>query len=520
MRRALFASTVLALVLVAGVYTRAEQPVAAARQGQQYPRLVVRDGMLISGRGTPAEGPVDIVIERDRIVDIIPTDGVSLVSYGRNFQRPTGERVIDAKGMYVMPGIVDMHTHVPPDGPKGGFEYAYKLWLGHGITTLRDAGSDAGIETLVKHRAAGERNEMVVPRLVLYKRWPNVSQLRDKGHTVDEARALVRQYKEMGADGIKVSKGPGHYPDILAAIADEAKKLGMGPGVMVDLKVSETDGLIASNAGVRSIEHWYGIPDAAIPGTQHFPSEYNYWNEEDRFRWAGRLWAEAAKYPERLTSVLETMIRNGTNWDPTMSVYEGNRDLTRVKTLPWHEKYTMPSLMAFWSPNPSNHGSYHANWKTSDEVAWNENMKIWMSYVKKFFDMGGTLTVGSDAGSLYALYGATTIRELELLQETGIHPIDIIQIATRNPWKVLNRPDLEGIRIGNVADVIVVDGNPLDNFKVLYGIGISSFDAQGKPVRKGGVRWTIKAGAVFDAPALLRDVEAQAQKARGAKTTS
>jgi imidazolonepropionase-like amidohydrolase len=144
-----------------------------------------------------------------------------------------------------------------------------------------------------------------------------------------------------------------------------------------------------------------------------------------------------------------------------------------------------------------------------------------MSYVKKFFDMGGTLTVGSDAGSLYALYGATTIRELELMQEAGIHPIDVIQIATRNPWKVLNRPDLEGIRIGNVADVIVVDGNPLDNFKVLYGIGISTFDAAGKPVKKGGVRWTIKAGAVFDAPALLRDVEAQVQKARGnAKTTN
>ena len=89
----------------------------------------------------------------------------------------------------------------------------------------------------------------------------------------EEARALVRTYKDMGADGIKVSKGPGHYPDVIAAICEEVKTLGMN-GVAVDLKVSETDALIASNAGVTSIEHWYGIPDAAIPGTQRFPAEY------------------------------------------------------------------------------------------------------------------------------------------------------------------------------------------------------------------------------------------------------
>ena len=73
--------------------------------------------------------------------------------------------------------------------------------------------------------------------------------------------------------------------------------------------------------------------------------------------------------------------------------------------------------MEYWSPN---HGSYHANWKTSDEIAWGENLKIWMKYVKAFFERGGKLSVGSDAGSGYALYGFSTIRELELLQEAGL----------------------------------------------------------------------------------------------------
>lgn len=488
--------------------TVAAAPAGLGPGGQQYSRLVIRNATLVNGRGTPAEGPLDIVIERDTIADIVPVDGVSLNNYGRGWKRPEGDRVIDATGMYVLPGLVDMHAHIPGDGRRAGprgYEYAYKLWLAHGFTTLRDPGDDSGIENLCDHRRLSEENRIAAPRLVLYQRWPNVSRQREKGHTPEEARLLVRKFKELGADGIKVSKGPGQFPDVIAAICDEVRKLGMN-GVAVDLKVSETDAVVASNAGVATIEHWYGIPDAAIPGSQRFPADYNYWNEEDRFRWAGRLWKEADQHPEKIVEVLDLMLRNGTVWDPTLSVYEGNRDLARVKTLPWHDAFTAPSLLEYWSPNPSNHGSYHAHWKTSDEIAWAENFKIWMRYVKLFFDKGGTLTTGSDAGSLYALYGFTTIRELELLQEAGIDPIDIVKIASWNSTRALGLTKLAGVRIGSTADLIVVDGNPLDNFKVMYGTGIEGWDAEGRPVQRGGVRWTIKAGAVFDAAALRADV--------------
>lgn len=509
-----------------GARLRAEQPAAttAASRGERYPRLVIRNAMVINGRGTPAEGPVDIVVTGDTIADVIPVDPVSLGLYGRGWKRPEGDRVIDATGQYVMPGLVEMHAHIPADGGRSGprgFEFAYKLWLAHGFTTLRDAGNNAGIETLREHRRQAEETTAPIPRLVLYQRWPNVSRQREKGHTPEEARALVRTFRDMGADGIKVSKGPGHFPDVIEAICDEVKALGMN-GVAVDLKVSETDGLIASNAGVSTIEHWYGIPDAAIPGTQRFPGDYNYWDEEDRFRWAGHLWKEAEQHREALDKVLDRLIENGTVWDPTLSVYEGNRDLGRVKHLEWHQRFTPPSLMQFWSPNPSNHGSYHANWTTADEIAWKENMAIWMKYVKRFFDKGGRLTVGSDAGSLYSLYGFATVREMELLQEAGLHPIDIVKIASLNATETLKLDKLRGIRVGYTADLIVVDGNPLENFKVLYGSGIETFDAQNRPVRRGGVRWTIKNGVVFDARALLDDVQAYVRdmKARGTATSA
>ena len=126
-----------------------------------------------------------------------------------------------------------------------------------------------------------------------------------------------------------------------------------------------------------------------------------------------------------------------------------------------------------------------------------------MKYVKAFFDRGGTLTVGSDAGAAYGLYGFSTIRELEVLQQAGIHPIDIIKIATWNATKALGLKNHCGVRIGCVADLAVVNGNPLDNFKVMYG----DREGRGRPLDDQG-------GIVFDAPALLREVEEEGPKKR------
>ena len=123
-----FAALVVAGVSLVAAALLAQEPPGGASQlipmgttkGVQYGRLVIRNGMMISGRGTPAEGPVDIVVDHDRIVDIIPVDGVSLGSYGPSFKRPEGDRVIDATGMYALPGLVDMHAHVPPSKGKAG----------------------------------------------------------------------------------------------------------------------------------------------------------------------------------------------------------------------------------------------------------------------------------------------------------------------------------------------------------------------------------------------------------------
>ena len=502
-----------------------DAPIAmGTTRGERARRLVIRNATIVSGRGSPTnnramppEGPVDIVIENGVITDMVLMDPVNLAGHGRGFQRPTGDVVIDAAGMYVTPGLVEMHAHLPRDGaalgPRGS-DYAYRVYLGHGVTVVRDAGNGAGMQQLAAQRRAGDANTIVAPRLVLCQRWPLPLRRWDEGNTPEKARAMVQQMKQMGADCVKISKSPGQYPDVLRAAADESRKLGMH--VMVDLKVSETDAVVAATSGVRSIEHWYGVPDAALVGSQNVPADYNYWDELDRFRYAGTLWEEANRRPERVSAVLDTMIRYRVNWNPTMSVYEGNRDLGRKVTAPYRETLVHPSELEA-GPDSSTHGAYHREWKTSDEINWKRNFSIWMKWVREFHERGGLLTAGSDEG----VYGGIgLVRELELLQEAGVHPIDVIRVATTNAYEALGldrSKQLCGIRVGCAADLAVVNGNPIDNLKVMYGRGYGFYGTMPRSQlsARGGVRWTIKDGVVFDAQALLREAEWYVREEKG-----
>ncbi len=488
-------------------------------QGEKVNRLVIRNATIVSGRGTPGtnramppEGPVDIVIEGNTIVDIVLMDPVNAAGYGPDFRRPTGDKIVDAKGMTVLPGLVEMHAHLPPGTSLGphGLDYAYRLYLGHGITTVRDAGTGAGLRVLTRHRAESAANRIVAPRLILCQRWPLPLRRWDVGDTPEKARAMVREFKSLGADCVKVSKSPGHYPDVLRAIADESNQLGMF--TMTDLKVSESDAAVASDAGVKSIEHWYGIPDAALLGSQSFPTDYNYWDELDRFRYAGLLWSEADKHPDRLSAVIDKLIENGTNWNPTMVVYEDNRDVWRNVGLPFKETLMHPAEVAA-GPDTSVHGAFKREWKTSDEINWKRNFAIWMKWVKTYHERGGQLTAGSDERGIG---GLGLIRELELMQEAGIHPLDVIKVATTNATRVLGLGQQCGIRVGCRADLAIVNGNPVDNFKVMYGrgYGMAGLVPREEQWRYGGVAWTIKDGILFDAQGLLREVESYVQQER------
>jgi hypothetical protein len=234
--------------------------------------------------------------------------------------------------------------------------------------------------------------------------------------------------RQQGADGVKLLSPP---RDVLEAAATG------GLPVAIHIGVTDASALDVTAAG-SSIEHWYGIPDAALPaGVQNFPPSYNYDNETDRFRWAGRLWREADA--ERLGKVLQTMVERNVVWDPTLNIYEAARDLQRAQSQPWFRDYLHPALEQFFRPSPTNHGSFFFGWTTGDEVAWKENYRLWMNALVDFERRGGVIGTGEDAGFIYQIQGFGFIRELELHQEAGFHPLKVIQHATHNGARILNR---------------------------------------------------------------------------------
>ncbi|HYC49612.1 MAG TPA: amidohydrolase, partial [Gemmatimonadaceae bacterium] len=291
--------------------------------GVRYGRLLIRNAHVIDGAGNPARGPMDIVVEGSTIASIRPARPIDEFGTGNTASRPESryDRVIDATGMYVTPGLIDLHGHIHfgrnrVPWPK---DYTYKLWLGHGITTVREPGSGEGVDTTVAHAKASSENRIAAPTIIPYA--------TVEAETADSARARIRRAKLRGAQGLKIFI---NRPDIWEAIADEAKKNGLP--IATDLKIQETDAVRAAQLGIRSLEHWYGIPDAAIPGPQDFPASYSYDNESDRFRWAAALWQQADS--ARLSAVIDTLIARNVTWDPTFAVYEANRDLARARTLP------------------------------------------------------------------------------------------------------------------------------------------------------------------------------------------
>jgi cytosine/adenosine deaminase-related metal-dependent hydrolase len=500
--RALF----LALLLVASVLgspgLAAQTTKETVVSGKRYPRLVIRGAMIVDGNGTPASGPKDIVVEGNTISEIVALDPVALKE-GRA-RRPAGDVEIDATGKYVLPGLINAHGHVQDEraGVPQPVEYCLKLWLACGITTVRDVGSDLKKTLALRQKSAS--GEVAAPRLFIYGWLQGMPAPRNP----DAARARIRELKQMGVDGIKLL---GTERDILAAIEDEAHKLGLR--IAHHVGVEETNAWDDIKFGTTSIEHWYGIPDAAIEsGRQNFPSSYNYNNEVDRFRYAGRLWREADW--ERLMKVLDAMVAANVAWDPTLDIYEASRDLQRAQTQPWFADYLHPTLEEYFKPNPANHGSYFIGWSSTDEAFWKENYRIWMAALREFENRGGLIGAGEDAGFIYQMYGFGLLRELELHQEAGFHTLKVIQHATGNNARILGQEEKLGrVRAGWLADLIVVNGNPLENLKVLYPTGVDEI-RDGKTVRAGGVEWTIKDGIPYHGPTLMKELKEMVAKAR------
>src|SRR5258708_9866986 len=224
----------LALTLVLAAH--AQEPPAPVtpspdrRQGEgegPFDRMVIRGITMIDGTGAPPRGPVDIVVEGNRIREVksVGVPGSPIDEKGRPAK---GSREIDGAGMYILPGFVDLHVHTggAPKAPEA--EYVHKLWMAHGVTARRGR-PFAGLDWSLHERERSAKNQIVAPRPFVEQRpftgdgWKD-----DPVKTPELARHWVDWAAKKGIGGIKLGA---QDPEIMAALLDEGRirRLGSPP---------------------------------------------------------------------------------------------------------------------------------------------------------------------------------------------------------------------------------------------------------------------------------------------------
>lgn len=479
---------------------------------------------VIDGTGGPRYGPAHIVIQDGRIVRVVEAHnslaGLSGQAYvAAEPDEVAAEHRFDLQGMHVLPGFIDSHAHVGAPDQVETKDYVYKLWLGHGVTRVREVGS-LGIpfDTMLDDVERIENGDTVAPRIHPYLAFGTdaTAPLRSGS----DAKAWVQQARDRGAVGVKFF---GAAPEQMRQAIEEARVLGMGTACHHSQQTApRANALHTARWGLGSIEHSYGQAEAMygdrlLPAV---PADFNYSDERMRFEELGRLWVQGARpSDDAWENFLDELIELDTTLVPTFNVYNAARDVERVRNREWTSEYISPQLARFFTPCEHRHGSFYSDWGTEQEVAWKKNYELWMRFVRDFSLRGGRVCAGSDAGFIHSHYGFALIDEFELMREMGMAPLEIIRAATLHAAELLGIDNETGtIENGKRADLVVLHENPLANLKALYGHGHYRADAAGNVSREGGIEVTVVEGRPIDSKALLGQVRefVEAQRSEAA----
>ena len=408
---------------------------------------------IINGKGGNSQNNMTILVKNGEIISIGESD---------TFQVPADSKIINCKGKWVIPGLIDMHAHVtviPVDSNLVVIEKydqeasleALKTMLAFGITTTRNPA--APTEDAIELRNLIESGKAIGPTIFT----TGFALNRTKAFfgpfaatvTEEEIREEVKHQVEQGVDFIKVYGSL--KPEQIKIAIDEAHKHGK----KVIRHLQNTTWTDAAKLGIHCITH-------AAPWNGEYLSEAARRNYRPTF--IGRLhWLENVNYNDvPIQEMLSVMLENNVSVDPTLIAFHtkfwGNdQRYTQSKNL-----VLAPKLVTdIW-----NKTTFTSSWTPEDYSRAKEQWSKLLKLTKLMHDKGILITAGSDFPNPWVVPGISIHQELQLLSEAGISNQEIIKIATLNGAIALGIDDKTGsIEIGKQADLLFLNSNPLDNIE-------------------------------------------------------
>jgi imidazolonepropionase-like amidohydrolase len=409
----IFLSTVLIVILSAltNAQPAARNPKLSLREVNKVAQpsatsvIAIVGADLIDGTGGPVVSDSTVVIRGDRIVAVGKRDMVKV---------PAGAEVIDAKGLTLVPGLIDSHFHIDGDDPLPA------LYLSHGITSIRDPGQ------WIEAYDAAQKASAPVPRLFLcgpHLDSPPPAYPADSFivRDAEETRLAVNRFVDDGASAIKV------YYRLPLALMKVAIETAHARGVPVMGHLEIVDARDAIRAGIDGVEHATSFGTALLPLRE--AEKYrqavladNNARREGRYK----VWNAINLNTPQAASLFKLIVDRGVVVSPTLAVFErqrGDKDTADV------------------------------------HVRGFKQMEAFVGMAKK---AGAKIVVGSHSDVPHAKRGWAYQRELELLVESGLTPMEALVAGTMENARYFHIADrLGSIETGKLADLVLVDGDPL-----------------------------------------------------------
>lgn len=397
--------------------------------------LAITDVTIIDvERGASIAGQT-VLIQGDRIQRIGPIAAVRV---------PAGAQVVDGRGLFVIPGLVDAHVHFLDPAVFG------RVMLANGVLLVRDMGMPNTFILELRdqlNRGDAPGPEMVATGTVLDGEPPIIPANSIGLKTPAEGRAAVRNQAKAGADEIKVYSRLGKQ--VFLAILDEADKLGLKVVGHVPDSIYIED---AAAAGLSSSEHFFGF-EKAIAGLLGDPVKLTFTGMGADARYLQRL---DEVDPAQLRDLYERIRASGMAVCPTVVTFKA---FTNVRAFQrWDfpgSEYISPQVRDMW----------RSQWSQQDDLSdyvWQN----WARMVRGLNDAGVPLMVGTDLLVPGILPGVAVHEEMAIWQEAGIPPADVLRGATIVPAQFMGLGGrLGSIREGKTASLVLVRADPLEDVR-------------------------------------------------------